>query len=132
MALTAEQILAASDIETEAVDVPEWGGKVFVRGLSSVEVDNYNRSLVVMDKRGNTTVGRLDNVRASLVVRCLVDEDGERLFQDHQAKELGKKASAVIQRLWEVARRLSRMDDAQEELEVEVFGDPQDDGKPSA
>ena len=131
MALTAEQILAVSDIETEAVDVPEWGGKVFVRGLSAVDVDNYNRSLVVMDKRGNTTVGRLDNVRASLVVRCLVNEDGERLFEERQARDLGKKSSAVIQRLWEVARRLSRMDDAQEELEVEVFGGPQADGNSS-
>jgi hypothetical protein len=128
MALTAEQILAASDIETEAVDVPEWGGKVYIRGLSAVEVDRYNRSLVNMDQRGNTTVGRLDNVRASLVVRCLVDENGERLFEDHQAKQLGAKSSAVIQQLWEVARRVSRMDDAQEEAEVEAFGDPQDGG----
>lgn len=128
MALTAEQIIAASDIETEAVDVPEWGGKVFIHGLSAVEVDAYNRSLVVMDGKGNTTVGRLDNVRASLVVRCLVDEDGVRLFEDRQAKELGKKSSAVIQRLWEVARRLSRMDDAQEEAEVQAFDGPQDGG----
>jgi hypothetical protein len=128
MALTAEQIIAASDIETEAVDVPEWGGKVFIHGLSAIEVDRYNRSLVVMDGKGNTTVGRLDNVRASLVVRCLVDENGERLFDDQHARELGKKSSAVIQRLWEVARRLSRMDDTQEEAEAEVFADPQDDG----
>jgi hypothetical protein len=128
MALTAEQILAASDIETEAVDVPEWGGKVFIHGLSAVEVDSYNRSLVVMDGKGNTKVGRLENVRASLVVRCLVDEDGERLFQDHQAKQLGAKSSAVIQRLWEIARRLSRMDDEQEEAEVEAFDAAQDGG----
>lgn len=126
MALTAEQILAASDIETQAVDVPEWGGKVHVRGLTAAQRDRYDRELVSIDRKGNTAIGRLENIRALLVVRCLVDENGERLFKDSAAAELGAKSSVVIGRLWDIATRLSGM--TGDEDVVEAFDDPQDGG----
>lgn len=128
MALTAEQVLAASDIETEAVDVPEWGGKVNIRGLTAAQRDRYDREIVNIDKQGNTSIGRLENLRALLVVRCLVDDEGDRLFKDSQARELGEKSSVVIGRLWDVAARLSGMAQASEEAAVEGFDGPQDDG----
>lgn len=132
MSLTAEAILAASDIQTEAVDVAEWGGKVYVRGLTAAERDRYDREIVSIDKKGNTSIGRLDNLRALLVVRCLVDENGDRLFQDSQARELGGKSSVVIGRLWEVAARLSGMSSATEEAEAEAFAEAQDDDTSTA
>jgi hypothetical protein len=33
MALTKDEILAAPDLKPELVDVPEWGGSVWLRGL---------------------------------------------------------------------------------------------------
>ena len=128
MTLNAEQILAAQDIPSETIDVPEWGGKVVVRGLSAAEKDAYDRAIVQVDSKGNTTIGRLDNIRALLVVRCLVDEDGERLFKDSQARELGEKSSAVVGRLWRIATRLSGMSAEEAEAEAEAFVGAQDDG----
>jgi hypothetical protein len=131
MALTAEQVLAASDIDTEAIDVPEWGGKVYIRGLTAAQRDRYDREIVQIDKNGNTSIGRLENLRALLVVRCLVAEDGTRLFEDRQARELGEKSSVVIGRLWEVAAKLSGMSVTEEEAVAESFGGPQDGGNSS-
>lgn len=131
MSLTAEEVLAASDIETEAVDVPEWGGKVYVRGLTAAQRDRYDREIVQIDKNGNTSIGRLENLRALLVVRCLVSEDGERLFKDSQARDLGEKSSVVIGRLWEVAARLSGMSVTEEAAAAEGFAGPQADGNSS-
>jgi hypothetical protein len=37
--LTIDQILAANDLPSEVVEVPEWGGKVKVQGLSRASYD---------------------------------------------------------------------------------------------
>ena len=45
MILNREQILAANDVKTRIVDVPEWGGSVIVRGLTSLERDRAIASI---------------------------------------------------------------------------------------
>jgi len=93
MTLSKEQILATS-IPQEAVDVPEWGGKVNIRGLSASERDDYEQSLVEVGPDGRTRVKKTQhNVRASLVARCLVDEAGKRLFTDADVAALGEKSA---------------------------------------
>ena len=69
------------------------------------------------------------NVRASLVVRCLVDENGERMFADKDTDKIGEVAGDVIDKLWDVARKLSGM--AVTEEEVEGFDSAQDAGSSS-
>ncbi len=103
--LSAEQIEAADDRTHEDVPVPEWGGTVRVVGLSAADRDAYEAAFV--DAKGKPAVQRLRNVRAKLLVKCLVDEDGNRLFSDDKAKALGQKNGAVVDRLFDVARRLS-------------------------
>ncbi len=103
--LSAAQIEAADDRKHEDVHVPEWGGEVRVIGLSGTDRDAYEAEFV--DAKGKPAVQRLRNVRAKLLVKCLVDEEGNRLFADNQAKALGAKNGAVVDRLFDVARRLS-------------------------
>lgn len=130
--LTREAILGANDVVIEPLEVEEWGGTVYIRGLSSQERDSYDRTLVRVGPRGQTSVGNLDNVRATLAVRCIVDQEGNRLFSDKDAAELGKKSSSAVQRVWELARKLSGMDDETVEAEAEVFVEAQDDVSSSA
>ena len=103
--LSAEQIVKADDRKHEDVHVPEWDGTVRVRGLSGEDRDAYEAEFV--DAKGKPATQRLRNIRAKLLVKCLVDEDGNRLFADNQAKALGAKNGAVVDRLFDVARRLS-------------------------
>lgn len=107
--LSAEQILGANDREHEDVDVPEWGGTVRVIGLSAADRDAYEAALAATTKGDATAMARLQNFRAKLVVKALVDADGKRLFSDADAKELGTKSGKVIDRLFDVVRRLSGM-----------------------
>ena len=44
--LSREEILSVHDIVTEEVDVPEWGGIVRVRGMSGVQRDAFEASLI--------------------------------------------------------------------------------------
>jgi hypothetical protein len=102
--LDRKAIFASNDLDIEKVDVPEWGGQVAVRGLTARERDMFEASI------GSSV--NLDNLRARLVVLTLCDENGERLLQDKDATALGKKNAQVVDRLFEVARKMSGMTDA--------------------
>lgn len=104
MALNKDQILGASDFSFVEIAVPEWGGEVRLRGLSAAERDQFEASLGVSQD--------LTNMRARLVVNCLVDEDGKKLFKQSDADALGKKNATVVNRLFEEVRVLSGMTDA--------------------
>jgi hypothetical protein len=105
MSTLREQIFAAQDLPSEIVDVPEWGLKVTVRGLSIRERDKYFESQIIT--RGGKAEQDLSNVTAKLVILCARDEDGELIFGPEHIDMLGEKSAAAIDRLHKVASRLS-------------------------
>jgi ribosomal protein S21 len=106
--LTKDQILAAADLPEEVVDVPEWGGKVLIRGMTGAERDAFEESVMVT--RGNSRELNLRNFRAKLVARSIVDPvTKERMFSDNEIAELGKKSARALQRVFEAALRLNGM-----------------------
>jgi hypothetical protein len=133
MALTGTQILEADDTKIEPVDVPEWGGEVLVRGLSGTERDDYEASIQQIRPKpdgSREVVFVRANARAKLLVKCLIDEQGNRLFKDTDAAALGRKNGAIIDRLYDVAAALSGMGDANEQ-EIEGNSDAAQSGDSS-
>jgi hypothetical protein len=105
--LSKEQITAADDRQWEDVPVPEWGGTVRLVGMSGSERNAYQSSLVVLGPNGSVQRMNMTDQLAKLVAKCLVGEDGQRLFSDNEVKALGAKNGAVLERLGQVAQRLS-------------------------
>lgn len=105
MRLSKDAILGAEDLKSEEVEVPEWGGSVLVRGLTGRERDDYETSLMV--QRGGQMVSDIANARAKLVARCVVDDDGQRVFDNDDIGALGGKSGAALARVFDVAARLS-------------------------
>jgi hypothetical protein len=107
--LNRDQILKADDLPTELVSVSEWGGDVLVRGLNGTERDEFEASTITM--RGpmgkQQAVPDTANIRAKLVARCIIEDDGTPMFTQNDVHELGKKSSAALDRVFEVASRLS-------------------------
>ena len=103
--LTREAILAASDLVTERVLVPEWGGEVLVRSLTGAERDAFEAASFIT--RGQTREVNLANLRARLLALALVDETGSALFVEADIVALGRKNARVLDRLFEIAQRLS-------------------------
>lgn len=103
--LTRDAILQAEDLPTEDIEVEEWGGAVRVRALTGAERDAFEQSIV--EQRGKSTRVNMRNIRAKLVALTVVDADGKRLFSDKDAELLGKKSAAALDRVFEVAQRLS-------------------------
>jgi hypothetical protein len=112
--LTRDAILQAQDLPRELVEVPPWGGSVYVRALTGAERDAFETSIV--EQRGKSTKMNLKNIRAKLVALTVVDEEGNRIFSDSDASALGKKSAAALDRVFEVAQRLSglRPEDVEE------------------
>lgn len=107
-------ILASDDLPREPVDVPwETGGaKVYIRGMTSTEKDAW----IARTMPDGGTFRWTPNLTAELVVKTLVDEDGERIFTDADAPALGGKGAPALGALFAVAMRLSGL----QEDEVEV------------
>lgn len=105
--LNRAQILAPRELESETVSVPEWGGDVIVRALTGAERDQFEAGFVKEGGRqGEMT---LENTRARLVALSVVDEHGQRLFSTDDIEMLGAQPAAALDRVFFVARRLSRL-----------------------
>lgn len=105
--LTRDDILAATELDREEVEVPEWGGVVMVRALTAAERDDFEASCI--ESKGKSQGLTYQNLRAKLVVRSLVDAEGTRIFKDGDAAALGKCSASAVQRVFAVAQRLSRL-----------------------
>lgn len=109
----ADYILGIEDLPVEIIDVPEWKCRLRVRGMSGIERDAFEASCVTTVGEGKKKKTKADttNIRAKVVARCAINAKGERLFSDAHVEALGKKSGAALNRVWEVAGRLSGMTD---------------------
>jgi hypothetical protein len=130
--LSRSAILAVMDLDKEYVDVPEWGGTIIVRCLTGSERDAYEAEIVGTRASGTSRELNLTNIRAKLVARTVVDEDGNRLFTDADIPALGKKNAAVLDKIFTVAQRLSGLSQADVDTLVEQMGKDQSEGSGSA
>lgn len=133
--LSKDAILSAQDIPQESVFVPEWNGNVLVRGMSGLERDALEASMMEEKKQkgGKTTREmNLANFRGKLLVRSIVDPEGKRLFGDSEAEALGRKSAAALERVVSVAMRLSGLRDEDVEELVGNSDSDQPGGLPSS
>ena len=103
--LTAADILNANDEVIRRVDVPEWGGHVFVRSLTGAERDAFEGSII--EGKGKNRSVNLQNFRAKLVAAATVNSKGDRLFDSKQVEALGRKNAAALESVFEVAQELA-------------------------
>lgn len=102
--LTRDAILEVEDLPRDRVEVPEWGGHVFVRTMTGNEKDRFEHERFTAESAGTR-----EGVRARLLVWTLCDESGERLFDDEDIETLGKKSAAALDRCYEKAAELNKM-----------------------
>ena len=121
--LSKTAILAAQDLQTEDVEVPEWGGAVRVRSFTGRERDAFESSMVRGEGRDRKV--DLTNMRARLVGLTVIDETGQRLFTDEEVDLLGAKSGAALDRVFAVAQKLNGLSGADvDELSKNSSGVP--------
>lgn len=98
--LTKAQILASSDIldSLQTVQVPEWGGPVFVRVMNGEERGRFELA--------NTGAPK-ESIRGRLCVATICDPQGNLLFEPCDVALLGKRSSVALDRVFEVALKIN-------------------------
>lgn len=103
--LNAADILGADDLHKELVPVPEWGGSVYVRGLTGIERDTFEVTLV---KARNGEPDKF-GARAQFAAIAIVKEDGSPMFSKGDIEALSRKNSRALERVFDAGLRLSGM-----------------------
>jgi hypothetical protein len=100
MSLNRDSILTAPvKLKRVEVQVPEWGGSVYVRELLADERD-------ILELEWERT--KRKNFRARMVLACACDENGVDLFKMEDLLAVSKKESTAVGRICEEAFRLNR------------------------
>jgi hypothetical protein len=118
--LGREGILNANDMKTEDVPVPEWGGEVRIRTLTGTERDEFEASMVEMKKDGSAK-RNVENVRARLLILCIINERGEQMFNRADIKLLGRKSAAALDRVANACNKLNAFSEEDIEELAENF-----------
>jgi len=96
-----DDILSKDDLNTIEVEVPEWDAKLKLRVIPGNVRDRWDKALLEGKVKSN--------IRAKLLVYCIVDDEGKCIFTEADAQSLGNKSGAALDRLFEAACALNKM-----------------------
>ena len=99
--LTKEQIFAARDLQTEDVDVAEWGGSVRISVMSG-----RTREALMDVLQEPQAISRF---QALVLASTIVGDDGAAVFSEGDIEQLRDKSPDVLVRLVDVAMRLNKI-----------------------
>ena len=102
IALTAEEILGVQDLTIRPVDIPEWGGIVYIRTMTGRERDAFER---VISKAGSAV--DVKDFRGMFAALVVCDQDGARLFGDEHIEALTSKNGRALDRIFDEGAKLN-------------------------
>jgi hypothetical protein len=112
-ALRKGDIFATRDLATQEIDVPEWGGVVYVRELAA-------RQAIALEKiasPGGTEAveDRGRRMMDFMLVESVCDHEDKPIFTADDLPALHEKKSAVLMRLFNAALKINGLDKASAE-----------------
>src|SRR5262245_13555448 len=102
---TRDELLSLKAVPTDNIKVPELGGTIRLRGLTGRELLGFQRSLE-LGKQNGASMQDQDGFPAKLLVRCIVDDNGDRILRDEDWPSVLEWPGTVMQRLASAAFRL--------------------------
>jgi hypothetical protein len=124
-----DKILAAEDIPSETVEIPEWGVQVVVRGMSAG--DRLSLMHAAFDPA--TEQVNMGIVYPDVVVACAFDPaSGEPVFTAADKDAIMTKSSAAIERIANVGLRLSGVGKDEQDAAGKGSSENQSDVSPSS
>lgn len=124
-----DKILAAADIPSEKITIPEWNVEILVKGMSAGE--RLHLQKVSYDQK--TGQVHMEKMYPDIVVSCCHDpQTGEPIFTDADKEAILSKSSAAVEKIAEVGLRLSGLGkDSQDEAGKDSSSTPSDDSSSS-
>ena len=114
MIINRDQALKADDLRRDKVEIPEWGGDLYVREITGAESLVFD-SWMAENKDNKKVLGV--GWHPIMVMLCACDDKGKRIFQDDDLELLKGKNKVVISRIAEKAIKINKMgaDEIEEE-----------------
>lgn len=109
MLLTKSKILNAKDFKLREVEVPQWGGSVMIKTLSS-----FDKGLFEQKTSGANL--DLSTIMAEYAAMIICDEKGNRLFTAEDVMELAGKSAFALEHIFNEGRDLNNF--TEEDLEA--------------
>ena len=124
--LKRREILTNKDFKVEPVDVPEWGGRVYVRSMTGEDRDAFEDKVLEVRDPKTGIPKSLKGLKTLLVTLTVCDKDGKRLFAaEGDVNKLAQKSADAIERIFKVAEKLSGVtDEAVRELASDLAESP--------
>lgn len=117
--LSGADILRANDRIVGEIEVPEWGGTVLLRRLSSRQIEQWDE-FARQIRDPDTDLGPLDGL-ALMFAQMACDEQGEPLFTGADLEKLKDKAAEIMRTVVDRGAELNNI-----ELTPDVTGDDRD------
>lgn len=103
--LSKEEIFAMDDLKMETISILEWQGKkINIIELPATERDEFENWM--LSNKGDK---KYENFRARLCSLCIVNEEKKRIFTKDDIEQLGRKSASVLDKICNIAQRLSGM-----------------------
>ena len=123
--LTKEQILSATPKLLE-IEVPEWGGSVFIRPVTLAEQAKL-ADLGLKHEKGSVVV-RMKSITLQLVQWAACDADGQPIFEMKDIEALMNKSASALLRLQDAILKFSGLtEESRKELEKNLLNAPSDE-----
>jgi hypothetical protein len=108
--LSLEDIKSVDDSGRELLEIPEWGGEVYVRGLTGAQRASFEDA--VINKKS------MKDIRRKIVLECVVDDEGKPLFTAKDGSWITSKSATAIEKIFVKVMDISGLgDDADEDAE---------------
>jgi hypothetical protein len=105
--LTREQIkeaaAKAADTKMKEIDVPRWGGSIFLKVMSVGERDRYENEWQHSNNRG------MADFSTKFLVSCVCDSDGKLMFKQADIDWLKTEPADLMRMLWNEAMALNKL-----------------------
>jgi hypothetical protein len=103
--LDRDAILNVVDARVQRLEMPEWGGAVYIRVVGSDEYEDFENSLQIADGRASNMAA----FRARFSALVLCDAAGKRLFSAEDVPRLNRKARVALDRVVEAGMKLNAL-----------------------
>lgn len=115
MALNRKDLdtIKAKQRAPKTIHVSAWGGNVLIRVMSGSERDSYEAE-IVGTRAGKDRRLNLTNIRAKLVARCLVNDDGSPMFNAASVEDitaLGAMDALGLDTIFKACQRINGLTD---------------------
>jgi hypothetical protein len=105
--LTAAE-LTSIPLLAELVEVPEWGGSVYVRELTAAERDAFEAEFYTAAQANQVP----PDLKVKLCAMCMLGADRARLFDDDELHVVRSLGAGGVNRVAEAALRINRFSEA--------------------